>query len=85
MNELSNAAKRPKLNPEEIRVEIVSLLGNFLDNRFSHAVRVTHIPTKIVVYRSPFDFPIPKRIEQLKAYALSILELQVDAYQKRKK
>lgn len=85
MNKLPVAVEPPKLDPEEIRLDMVSLQGNFLDDRFSHAVRVTHLPTNIVVYRSPFDFPVPKLIEQLKANALSALEFKVKAYLKKKK
>lgn len=62
---------------EDVRIETVPLLGQFFDDRFSHAVRVTHLPTNTMVYRSPFDFPEPKLRDELIERALSELRVEV--------
>ncbi len=67
----------PYFEHNEIKIDIIPLLGTFVDDRFSHAVRVTHLPTHIVVYRSPFDFPEPKLRNELIKTSLSELQKQV--------
>ena len=67
----------PYFEHNEIKIDIIPLLGTFVDDRFSHAVRVTHLPTHIVVYRSPFDFPEPKLRDELIKTSLSELQKQV--------
>jgi hypothetical protein len=61
-------------NSDTIKIDLVPLLGQFIDERFSKAVRVTHLPTHTVVYRSPFDFALPKQRSELIERALCELK-----------
>lgn len=68
----------PQSKADEIQIDVVPLQQNFVDDRFSHAVRVTHLPTHTVVYRSPFDFPEPKLRDELIERALAELQVKVE-------
>ncbi|SCA63450.1 hypothetical protein SCG7086_AR_00200 [Chlamydiales bacterium SCGC AG-110-P3] len=63
---------------DKIQIDIIPLIGNFVSDRFSHAVRVTHLPTHTTVYRSPFDFAEPKLRDELIKRALSELWEKVE-------
>ena len=73
------------LDQDDVRLDIVPMFGNFLTDQFSHAVRVTHIPTRTVVYRSPFDFPEPKLRKELIERALEELQVKVERRLKKSK
>ena len=68
----------PYFEHNEIQIDIIPLLGTFVDDRFSHAIRVTHLATQIIVYRSPFDFPEPKLRDELMETSLSELQEKVE-------
>lgn len=71
------------LKSDEVQTDWVPLLGHFVDERFSHGVRVTHMDTGTVVYRAPFDFShLPEREELLK---IALSELQEKVEKKRRR